>query len=411
MLRKHNELLVTPRLDFSIISILLVLACANLGIAQEKKADPRLTITSREDVDDDFRFTGEYQGHVKNEYEAKVPVGLQIYSKGSGKFGGMYYANGLPGTGWNGKDREKLDGVRSGALLELSGDTKRVEMVNGSPTIYDKDGKIIGELKKVFRTSATLGMAAPQNALTLFDGTDTRAFKDGKMTDDGLLEEGTELLSRYRDFTLHAEFCLPYMPNAKGQARSNSGFYLQSSYEVQVLDSFGLEGVENECGALYRYKRPDMNMCLPPLQWQTYDITFRSPRFDSEGNKIINARLTVLHNGVPVHNDFEVERKTGAGKPEEDVLRAIKFQDHSNPVRFRNIWIIDLERDSKTTLVASNAIETTQHNIGNWSYEPVAPVTGEVYDDFVPTEQMAPEVLPAPEPTLAPTRQSAMPSI
>ena len=143
---------------------------------------------------------------------------------------------------------------------------------------------------------------------------------------------------------MHAEFRLPYMPHARGQNRSNSGFYLLSSYEVQVLDSFGLEGIKNECGALYRYKQPDINMCLPPLQWQTYDITFRSPTFDAAGNKLCNARITVLHNGVAVHNNFEVERKTGAGKPESPAPRPIKLQDHSNPVRYRNIWLIDLDR-------------------------------------------------------------------
>ena len=159
---------------------------------------------------------------------------------------------------------------------------------------------------------------------------------------EGWLKEGTELLAKFRDYTLHVEYRLPYMPHARGQGRANSGLYLQSSYEVQVLDSFGLEGAFNECGALYRYRPPDQNMCLPPLSWQTYDLTFKSPRFDHQGNKICNARITVLHNGVAVHHDFEIERKTGAGKQESPTLWPIKFQDHSNPVRFRNIWIREL---------------------------------------------------------------------
>jgi hypothetical protein len=334
----------TPR-GFSRVAILLSLTTCvlleSLATAQQQNKS-KLAITSLEDVDDDFRFMGEYQGQVRTPDRMKYPVGLQIVALGDGNFSGMYYSCGLPGTGWNKTDREKLEGKREGALLTLEGETTRVEMINSSPMIYDRAGAIIGELYKVHRQSPTLGVPAPPNAYTLFDGVHTNAFKDAEMTDDGLMKEGTELLSRFRDFTLHAEYRLPYMPYARGQGRANSGIYLQSSYEVQVLDSFGLEGIENECGALYRYKRPDQNMCLPPLQWQTYDLTFRSPRFDGCGNKIQNARITVLHNGVAVHDDFEVERKTGAGKQESDQLWPIKFQDHSNPVRFRNIWLIDL---------------------------------------------------------------------
>ena len=295
-------------------------------------------------MDDDFKYAGEYEGYVEND-NGQAQLGIQVVALGGSEFGGMSYVGGLPGTGWDRQNRRPLSGKREGALLTLSDESHRYELVNDSITAFDQGGAIVGELEPVIRRSATLGMPAPPNAYTLFDGDNTRQFKNGKMTDEGLLIEGTELISKFRDFTMHVEYRLPYMPYARGQGRSNSGVYLQSSYEVQVLDSFGLEGVENECGALYRYRRPDLNMCLPPLQWQTYDITFRSPRFDSVGTKIRNARITVLHNGVAVHDDFEVERKTGAGKPEQDILRPIKLQDHSNPVRFRNIWLIDLDRN------------------------------------------------------------------
>lgn len=338
--------------DFAILDLFRVVICATaltLSIClpgQATAADEnqqRLAITSLDEVDDDFRYMGEYQGQVHAADGSQSKIGLQVVALGDGQFSGMHYASGLPGTGWNRLDRKQLGGSRAGALLTLEGDGVRVEITgDGHAMVLDESGAVMGEIPKVQRQSPTLGMPAPPNALTLFDGMHTNAFKNGKMTEDGLLAEGTELLSTYRDFTLHAEYRLPYMPYARGQGRANSGFYLQSSYEVQVLDSFGLEGIENECGALYRYKRPDQNMCLPPLQWQTYDLTFRSPRFDRCGNKIQNARITVLHNGVAVHDDFEIERKTGAGQPEADILRPIKLQDHSNPVRFRNIWLIDL---------------------------------------------------------------------
>lgn len=351
MKRNNNGLTVALRFPrkqvalslFLILSMLLVLLVMTVGPADAQENKARITITDLADVDDDFHLMGEFQGMVRSANGSHCPVGLQVVALGDGEFSGMHYECGLPGTGWNKEDRTELTGKRDGDMLILEGDGVRYEVTKEGATSTDEAGLSAGTLKKVHRVSPTMGMRAPANAYTLFDGTDTNVFKDGKMTDDGLLIEGTELIPRFRDFTLHAEYRLPYMPFARGQARSNSGFYLQSSYEVQVLDSFGLEGIENECGALYRYKRPDQNMCLPPLQWQTYDLTFRSPRFDSDGNKIQNARITVLHNGVAVHDDFEIERKTGAGKKETPVLHPIKFQDHSNPVRFRNMWLIDLE--------------------------------------------------------------------
>jgi hypothetical protein len=322
----------------------LSLYAATPASGQEANNKQRLAVTHLGDVDEDFSFMGEYLGVICSDYGGRVCAGVQVVPQGDGKFIGVRYACGLPGSGWNQHDREQLEGQREGDELRMSGEQTRVIVHRGMVHVYSLDGRSIGSLQKVARHSPTLGMPAPPNALTLFDGTETKEFKNGKLSEEGWLMEGTELVQKFRDFTLHAEYRLPYMPYARGQGRANSGFYLQSSYEVQVLDSFGLEGVENECGALYRYRRPDVNMCLPPLAWQTYDINFRSPHFDDEGNKIQNARITVLHNGVVVHDDFEIERKTGAGKQESTELWPIKLQDHGNPVRFRNIWLIDLEQ-------------------------------------------------------------------
>ena len=87
-------------------------------------------------------------------------------------------------------------------------------------------------------------------------------------------------------------------------------------------------------------------MCLPPLAWQTYDIWFTAARFDSEGKKTKNARITVKHNGIKIHDDVEIKNKTGAGKKEEPTRRPIRLQDHGNPVVFRNIWIVEPDRQS-----------------------------------------------------------------
>jgi hypothetical protein len=144
----------------------------------------------------------------------------------------------------------------------------------------------------------------------------------------------------FGDQRLHVEFRTPFMPDARGQNRGNSGVYVQGRYEVQVLDSYGLEGRDNECGGIYKVAAPRLNMCLPPMQWQTYDIVFRAPRFDDDGTKTENARITVIHNGVPIHEDLELPGPTGGGRKDKDAEPGpLLLQDHGNRVQYRNIWI------------------------------------------------------------------------
>ena len=147
---------------------------------------------------------------------------------------------------------------------------------------------------------------------------------------------------KFTDFKLHIEFRTPFMPNARGQGRGNSGVYLQGRYEIQVLDSYGLEGLDNECGGIYKVGAPMVNMCLPPMQWQTYDITFQAPRFDAGGSKTEDAVVTVVHNGVTIHDRRRLPGPTG-GAIDNDVSRpgGVYLQDHGNPVQFRNIWLVE----------------------------------------------------------------------
>jgi len=200
-------------------------------------------------------------------------------------------------------------------------------------------------LKKVDRVSPTLGASVPAGGVVLFDGTEDTLkthWKDGaRMTSDGLLQEGVTSIDTFGDFTLHLEFRLPYMPESTGQARGNSGCYLQGRCEVQMLDSFGLEGKDNECGGIYKAAAPSINMCFPPLSWQTYDIDFTAPRFAADGRKTSYARITLRHNGVVVHDDIELRGGTGAGGKRPEIAEGpLVLQDHANPVRFRNIWIV-----------------------------------------------------------------------
>ena len=145
----------------------------------------------------------------------------------------------------------------------------------------------------------------------------------------------------FQSFTLHFEFRTPFQPTARGQGRGNSGLFLQNRYEVQVLDSFGLPEESHECAALYDQKAPDVNMSYPPLAWQTYDIDFQTAQFDAEGKKVKNAVVTLKHNGVIVHDEFELPGPGPVRKKEDTSGGFFSVQNHGNPVFFRNIWVVE----------------------------------------------------------------------
>jgi hypothetical protein len=116
---------------------------------------------------------------------------------------------------------------------------------------------------------------------------------------------------------------------------------VQGRYEVQVLDSFGLEGKNNECGGIYVIADPIVNMCLPPLSWQTYDIDFTAAKYDDAGKKTANARMTVKHNGVVIHDNVDLKDGNPGADKEGPAANGLYLQDHGNPVVFRNIWVVE----------------------------------------------------------------------
>ncbi len=209
--------------------------------------------------------------------------------------------------------------------------------------IINKSDKVLGHLKKIVRKSPTLGAKPPHGAIVLFDGKNADAWKNGRLVEGHLLNCGVTSKQAFTDFSLHVEFRCPFMPDARGQGRGNSGVYLQSRYEVQVLDSFGLPGEDNDCGAIYKVANTKVNMSFPPLAWQTYDIDFTAPRFDSAGKKTSDARATVRQNGVLIHDNVKIPHTTTAAPigSETPGAEPIYLQNHGSPVVFRNIWLVE----------------------------------------------------------------------
>ncbi|HEX2132836.1 MAG TPA: DUF1080 domain-containing protein [Actinophytocola sp.] len=188
--------------------------------------------------------------------------------------------------------------------------------------------------------------------IVLFDGSELSAWESRSggpatwpVANGSMASLGGDIRTRQRfqDFRLHVEWYEPqYPPDVTGQARGNSGVFLQERYEIQVLESHGNPLASNEAGAIYAKKAPDVNAAAPMGEWQTYDITFRAARFDGAGNKVENARVTLVWNGIVVHDDVEIDSGTGDGIPETAEPGAIRLQDHGDPgdnPRFRNIWI------------------------------------------------------------------------
>lgn len=327
-------------LAFLCCSVSLFLSLPSLA-QEETPPLERVAFTEPPEGDTDFDLMGEFVGPIKKGEGQYEPLGLQIRAVGNNNFEAIQYIGGLPGQDTYANDSVKLIGRRNGDLLVLSGGPWAFFVDKDRCTVIDRDGNRLGQLERIARTSPTMGARAPEGATVLFDGSNIDHFTTASMTLDGLLMEGADIKPMFQDFNLHVEFRLPYMPHSLGQQRANSGCYLQSRYEVQVLDSFAELPTFNGCSSLYRTKAPDLNMCYPPLTWQTYDIMFTAPRWAADGTKLRNARITVWQNGVKTQDDFELGNKTGAGKPEAPNLLPSKIQDHSDPVRFRNIWIVD----------------------------------------------------------------------
>jgi lysophospholipase L1-like esterase len=298
-------------------------------IAPPPKPNP--AYTNPAEAGPDFAVQGEYVGAAAGEGK----LAAQVVALGEGKFDVWFLTGGLPGAGWEGKGRVKVSATTTDGKTAVAGGGWVGAITAGQLTGKTPDG-VAFDLKRVERHSPTAGAKPENEAVMLFDGTTAAAWAGGKLVENNLLKCGTQTKKGFAAGTLHVEFRTPFQPKDRGQGRGNSGVYVQG-FEVQVLDSFGLEGKNNECGALYGRARPAVNMCYPPLSWQTFDVEIK----EAGGNTV----LTVRHNGVTVH-DHVVLRK-GPPRP-----ASILLQNHGNPVVYRNIWFAESEPPAARTTEA-----------------------------------------------------------
>lgn len=172
------------------------------------------------------------------------------------------------------------------------------------------------------------------------------SFEKGELTASTKIRGDSMITAKpYADMLLHVEFNCNDRTDTSVENNGNSGVYIQQRYEVQIQNAFGIPKEQfnkSYGGSIYRMKMPDQLVSKPAGQWQTYDIVFRAARFEGV-TKTENARITVYHNGVLIHDDVELPRQTGAGMKEGPEPRPLRLQGHNNPVRFRNVWIQELD--------------------------------------------------------------------
>jgi hypothetical protein len=316
-------------------------------------------------------LVGVYEGTYTADDGSGGPLGWKVVALGGDKYTVVF---GVEADGQTKSVDSPATVKRDGDTVTLTGKVDVGEQLGG---VYDwvvdfRDGVFTGkascpirevkiEFKKVKSVSPTMGKKPPEGAVVLFDGTSTDAFaqRDGKPAHwpvlDGVMRSGPaksadgkvtrgDLVTKRRDFgdlELHVEFMTPFMPKARGQARGNSGVYVHGRYEVQVLDSFGLPPKDNEAGGIYQVSVPKTNAALPPGEWQTYDISFKAPRFDAGGKLIEQAEITVLHNGILIHDKVKIPHPTAGGLDNKmESTGGLLLQDHGDYVRFRNVWLL-----------------------------------------------------------------------
>jgi len=294
-------------------------------------------------------FMGEYEGTFHPDPKVTMKAIGKVVQEGDDYYRVVLYT--APDTS-----------VEEGAFIEIFGSEKGPEVsLAGRAGGYGwhgeiKDGRLAAqseygeyfELRKIESKSPHAGLQPPANAVVVLGykpnaAPDLRAWTntEWKAVENGSMQimpgkGANKTKQQFGDIKqLHIEFKLPLEPRNRGQGRANSGVYLADTYEVQVLDSFGLVHTSGDCGGIYNVARARVNACLPPETWQTYDITFRAPRLEANGEVKELPRITVIHNGVKIHDELEIPMARHRAKG------PIQLQDHSHPIQYRNIWVVE----------------------------------------------------------------------
>lgn len=306
-------------------------------------------------------FMGAYEGVYHADRSQNTKATAKVIAEGPGYYRVVVQADSL--THGDPTLQFEVYGVQQGSSVNLFGRANAQrwqgsivgDKLTASPGYYG-----IGlELTKTVRKSPTEGTPPPAGAVVLIPFTagkppEISAWTGGawKPQSDGSLQcdpgKGSITTKQtFGDIRLHVEFWLPLMADSFGQSRANSGVIINNIYEVQVLDSFGLVPSMGDCGAIYDQTRPKVNASLPPETWQTYDITFRGPRMNADGSVSEKARVTVDLNGVRVQDNVTIEGATAGHQPGKPPLNLatgpLHLQDHGNRVRYRNVWLQELQ--------------------------------------------------------------------
>jgi hypothetical protein len=220
-------------------------------------------------------------------------------------------------------------------------------------------------LRSVVKKSPTEGLQPPPGAIALLPfvpgekpSLDEWQFGNWVAASDGVMHRAPgvgprpdlprkDIVTRrqFKSLRMHLEFRIPYESDLRGQARGNSGIFFGDRFEVQVLDSFGVIPGTGDCAAIYNVAAPRVNAAFPPLAWQTFDVTFRAPRIDGSGKMTREPKLTVLWNGIQVHDGQSISKPTDGSARPVTATGPIRIQDHGNLVYYRNIWVQELPEE------------------------------------------------------------------